>query len=423
MSFSTALSGLNAASNNLTIIGNNIANANTYGFKASRAEFVDSYAANVAGTGNLQPGTGVRLAQVAQQFTQGNSEATGNELDMEINGEGFFTLAATPDEVNARVYSRNGSFHVNKDGIVVNNQGQALLAYKPNGLTITDGFSSGEVSTVSLNIGAGKPVATSLVTFQANLDATSPAIPNTVTFDPLNDDTYTDQSPSTVYDSLGVPHRLTTYFVANAATPPTRSWTVHHYITDDGVPPVSLDTTPPATITFDSAGELISPADGKLTLAPYSTGTAAASIDITMDLKGTTQLNNEYAPNILKQNGLPAGTFTDIKIDDQGVILANFSNGGSSPLGRIVMTRFTNPQGLSKLGDGAWAETSTSGAPLSGAATEGIFGAIQSGSLEQSNVDLTKQLVSLIVAQQTYQANSQTIQTENSSIQTILQLG
>jgi flagellar hook protein FlgE len=419
MGFSTALSGLNAASNNLTVIGNNIANANTVGFKESRSEFVDAYADSVAGMSKIQPGTGVRLAQVAQQFNQGTVELTGNTLDLAVNGEGFFTLAASPTDINSHIYSRNGAFHVNKDGIVTNTQGQALLAYKPNGGTVASGFSTGGLTTVSLNTGAGLPVSTTKIDLDINLDASSPTI--ATPFNPLDSSTYTRETSVTVYDSLGGPHKLTTYFVANAATPPTRDWTAHHYITDNPLAPVSVDTAP-ATLTFDSTGKLIVPANGQVALAPFVTGTSAANIVANMDYTGSSQLSSSFSVDALKQDGLPAGTLTDISIDKEGVIFANFSNGNSTPLGKVAMTRFTNPQGLTKLGDGAWGESSDSGSPIIGNGGEGSFGSIQSGALEQSNVDISKQLVNLILAQQTYQANSQTIQTEKSVIDTIMNL-
>ncbi len=419
MGFSTALSGLNAASNNLTVIGNNITNANTVGFKESRSEFVDAYADSVAGMSKMQPGTGVRLAQVAQQFNQGTVELTGNTLDLAINGEGFFTLAASPTDINSHIYSRNGAFHVNKDGIVTNTQGQALLAYKPNGATVAAGFSTGGLTTVSLNTGAGLPVPTSNVALDINLDASAPTI--AAPFDPLDSSTYIRETSVTIYDSLGVSHKLTTYFVANAATPPTRNWTAHHYITDNPLTPVSVDTTP-ATLTFDSAGKLTVPANGQVALAPFVTGTSAANIVATMDYTGSSQLSTAFSVDALKQDGLPAGTLTDFSIDKGGVIFANFSNGNSTPLGKVEMTRFTNPQGLTKLGEGVWGESADSGSPIIGNAGEGNFGSIQSGALEQSNVDISKQLVNLILAQQTYQANSQTIQTEKSVIDTIMNL-
>ena len=419
MGFSTALSGLNAAANNLSVTGNNIANANTTGFKESRSEFADAYASSVGGVSKTQPGAGVTVAAVAQQFNQGNLDLTGNNLDLAINGEGFFTLTDNPADLNSLVYSRAGAFGVNKDGIVTNSQGQALLAYKPNGTTVADGFSAGVLTTVSLNTGAGLPTATTKVDSSVNLDANSPAI--TAAFDPLDSSTYTNQTSVTIYDSLGVSHKLTTYFVAGAATPPTRNWTAHHYITDDPLAPVSVDTAP-ATLTFDSNGKLTVPANGQVALAAYVTGTSAANITARMDYTGSTHLSSPFSVNTLKQDGLAAGRLTGISIDDGGVIFARYSNGGTSPLGKVALTRFANPQGLTKLGDTTWGQSSASGVPIPGGGGESKFGLIQSGALEQSNVDLSEQLVNLIIAQQTYQANSQTISTENSNIQTILNI-
>ena len=420
MGFATALSGLNAAANNLSVTGNNIANANTTGFKESRSEFVDVYASSVGGVSKTQPGAGVRVAEVAQQFTQGNLDITGNSLDMAINGEGFFTLADKPADLNSLVYSRAGAFEINKDGLVTNNKGQALLAYKPNGTTVAAGFSSGVMTTVSLSTGAGLPTATTKVDLNVNLDANSPAI--TTAFDPLDSTTYTTQTSVSIYDSLGVSHTLTTYFVADAATPPTRDWTAHHYITDDPLNPVSVDTAPLPPLTFDSTGKLTVPANGQVPLASYVTGTSAANITAKMDYTGSTHLSSAFSVNALKQDGLAAGKLTGISIDDAGVIFARFSNGGSTPLGKVAMTRFANPQGLTKLGDTTWGQSPVSGTPILGEPGTGSFGLIQSGALEQSNVDISKQLVNLIIAQQAYQANSQTISTENSIIQTILNI-
>jgi flagellar hook protein FlgE len=420
MGFSTALSGLNAAANNLSVTGNNIANANTTGFKESRSEFADAYASSVGGVSKTQPGAGVQVAAVAQQFNQGNLDLTGNNLDLAINGEGFFTLTDNPADLNSLVYSRAGAFEVNKDGIVTNSQGQALLAYKPNGTTVADGFSAGVLTTVSLNTGAGLPTSTTKVDSSVNLDANSPAI--TMAFDPLDSSTYTNQTSVTIYDSLGVSHKLTTYFVAGAATPPTRDWTAHHYITDDPLAPVSVDGAP-ATLTFDSNGKLTVPANGQVPLVAWSPpGSSAAPITARMDYSGSTHLSSPFSVNTLKQDGLAAGRLTGISIDDAGVIFARYSNGGTTPLGKVAMTRFANPQGLTKLGDTSWGQSSASGVPIPGGAGESKFGLIQSGALEQSNVDLSKQLVNLIIAQQTYQANSQTISTENSIIQTILNI-
>lgn len=422
MSFSTALSGLNAAANYLSVLGNNIANANTTGFKKSRSQFVDIYAGSVAGVSRTQTGSGVRVAEVAQQFSQGNLDLTGNSLDMAINGEGFFTLADNPADLGSLIYSRAGAFEVNKDGLVTNSQGQALLAYKPNGTTAADGFSTGVLATVSLNTAACLPVSTTKVDLGVNLDATKPAIATLPAFDTTDSATYTSQTSVSIYDSLGASHTLTTYFVAGAATagpPATRNWTARHYITDDPLPPVPVSA--PATLTFDSTGKLTVPAGGQVPLASWSPpNSSAGPITASMNYTGSTQLSSAFTVNALKQDGLASGTLTGINIDGTGIISARFSNGSSTPLGKVAMTKFANPQGLAKLGDTTWGQSPASGSPIPGEAGGGNFGLIQSGALEQSNVDLSEQLVNLITAQQAYQANSQTISTENSVIQTIL---
>lgn len=421
MGFETALSGLNAAANNLSVISNNIANANTTGFKESRAEFADVYASSVGGVSKTQPGAGVKVAVDAQQFSGGQVNNTGNNLDLAIKGEGFFTLADSPTNLKSLVYSRSGAFEVNNNGIVTNAQGQALLAYKPNGTTAAAGFSTGVLTPVSLSASTGLPVSTTKVSLGVNLDAGSPAI--AAPFNPLNSTTYTKQSSATIYDSLGVSHNLTTYYVAGAATPPTSNWTVHHYITDNPASPVSVDTVPTGTaLSFDSAGKLLSPANGQVPLAPFVTGTSAANITATMDYTGSTQIASAFSVNSMTQDGLTAGNLTGISIDNSGVISANYSNGSSTPLGKVALTQFANPQGLTQLGSTTWGQSFASGAPVPGEPGVGKFGQIQSGALEQSNVDLSAELVNLIVAQQSYQANSQAISAENKIIDTILNI-
>jgi flagellar hook protein FlgE len=379
---------------------------------------------------------------VAQQFNQGNLDFTENSLDLAISGDGFFTLADNPADLKSLVYSRSGAFRVNKDGLVTNTQGQALLAYAPNGKTVADGFSQGVLTTVSLNTGAGLPAATENIDMSVNLDSKS-TVPAVATFDPLDSNSYTKQTSVTVFDSLGVSHTLTTYFVAGPTTPPTRDWYVYNYVTDDPSAPVAVTNAGGGTgrsvslagvqgavgaagagvvMTYDSAGQLIAPSDGQVQLSPYVTGTSASNIVMQMNYLGSTQLSAAFSVDALQQDGLPAGRLTGVSIDDSGVIFARFSNGDTTPLGQVALTRFPNPQGLSKLGDTTWAQSGNSGEPIPGEAGTGNFGLIQSGALEQSNVDLAAQLVNLIVAQQSYQANSQTISTENQIIQSILNI-
>ena len=450
MAFTTALSGLNAAANNLAVTGNNIANANTTGFKKSRSEFADVYASSIGGVGKNTPGAGVRVSNVAQQFNQGNLEFTENSLDLAISGEGFFTLAQSPTDVEDKVYTRAGEFKLDKNGSVVNNQGQALLVYKPNGTKIDDGFSQGVLQPIQLNSTQGLPSATENVTLQVNLNADK--TPITSTFDPTSSSTYTTQTSATVYDTLGESHILTSYFVSNgvdtAAVPPNATppgtghskWSIYHFM--DGTAVNVTNQASPATangvngevgetLYFDSSGKLQFPAQtvggtttkGSVTLDAFTIpNSSAAPISIKMDYDNSTHLSAKFSVDNLNQDGLPAGRLTGVDIDDAGVIFARFSNGGSTPLGKVALTRFSSPQGLAKLGDTLWGQSANSGEPIPGEAGANNFGLIQSGALEGSNVDLAAQLVNLIVAQQAYQANAETISTEDTITQTILNI-
>jgi len=420
MSFSTALSGLNAASNSLAVAGNNIANANTSGFKKSRSEFADVYGSSLAGVSSITPGQGVRVINDAQQFKQGSLNATGNNLDLAISGQGFFTLAASadPGDLNNLSYTRAGVFKLNKDGVVVNGIGRALLTFKPNGTTAAQGFSTGVMQPLTIKSVLGKAKPTDNVSINVNLDATKPAIPTTPAFDPTNLSTFTSQTSSTIYDSVGATHTITSYFINRTpvATPPVPTWDVKHYI--DGTP-----VGGGGTLGFDSSGGLISGTTFALPPFTITPATGAAPIVIgTLSYTGTTVSAQKFGANSLTQNGLPVGQLTGIDIDNKGAIFSRFSNGGSEVLGQVALSRFSNPQGLAKLGDTAWGRSADSGEATIGAATSNNFGDIQSGSLEASNVNLSAQLVKLIVAQQAYQANAKTITTENKITQTILNI-
>ena len=436
MAFTTALSGLNAASKNIQVTGNNIANANTTGFKKSRAEFADVYAASIGGVSNTAAGSGVKVAAVAQQFQQGNIEFTDNSLDLAISGEGFFVLGDTPNNIESKIYTRAGEFKLNKDGLVVNNQGHPLLAYQPNGTTVAEGFSTGVLQTLELSTTQGFPTPTSQIDMQVNLDASEANIKTAFPlFDPANSNTFTNQASSTVYDSLGNAHTQTSYFVAAGVAGGNRQWEVYNYI--DGNP---VDVSAPVnsvtgvggvigeTLAFDSLGQIIAPTPaggnlGEIQLVPSPIANSSANpLVITMDYANSSHFSNPFSVDVLQQNGLPAGQLTGISIDDSGIVFARFSNGGSTPMGKVALSRFPNPQGLQKLGDTLWGQGIASGDAIPGEAGANNFGLIQSGALEGSNVDLASQLVNLIIAQQTYQANAETIQTEDSITQTILNI-
>jgi len=420
MAFNTALSGLNAASNMLSVTGNNVANANTTGFKKSRSEFADVYASSLGGVSSITPGAGVRVTNVAQQFNQGNPEFTENNLDLAISGEGFFVLGDNVNNINERVYSRAGAFHMDRDGYVVNHLGQPLLVYAPNGETVEEGFSTGVFQTLQLDSTQGLPKATSSLAMGVNLDSRQDP-PATTPFDPDDPTSYTHSTSVTVYDSLGNTHIATSYYVKTATT---NEWELHAYV--DGQNMLGGTTTDPTTLLFDSDGKL-SEVNGSTATTQFQTDSvtinpSAQPIQLTLDLNGSTQLGSAFSVNTLTQDGLTIGRLTGVDIDDTGVVFARFSNGGSKPLGQVAMVRFQNPQGLSKLGDTTWAESANSGVPINGVAGTSSFGSIKAGALEGANVDLAQQLVNLIIAQQAYQANAQTISTENTITQTLLNI-
>jgi flagellar hook protein FlgE len=432
MGFNTALSGLNAASNMLAVTGNNIANANTTGFKKSRSEFADVYASSVGSVGKSTPGSGVVVANVAQSFVQGNLQSTQNALDLAISGDGFFVLGESVDNTNQRTYTRAGMFRTDDKGYVVNNNGQPMLVQKPNGNTVEEGFNPLVLQTLRIDSSQGEPSATSLVTTSFNLDARKdvPANPFVGPVSGVVDPTtYTHATSVTVYDSLGNPHLLSQYFVKDPTVVPTpiNTWKVYSYIDSTQITTATSATTAPATVPgdtlqFDTTGKLVSPANGKLVYNGATVAPNANPMAITLDMFGSTQVGSPFVINNLTQDGLATGRLTSLDVDDAGTVFARFSNGANKPLGRVAIARFDNPQGLAKLGDTRWGESSASGVPKSGTGGVGGFGSIKSGTLESSNVDLAAQLVNLIIAQQAYQANAQTISTENEITRTLLQI-
>lgn len=425
MAFTTALSGLNAAANNLAVTGNNIANVNTTGFKKSRSEFADVYSSSLGGVSNITPGSGVRVANVAQQFAQGNIDFTDNSLDLAINGEGFFVLGQTPQNPATHYYTRAGLFHMDKEGYVVNNEGRPLLVqYTDTATRATD------VRALNLSASLGAPKATTTIKLAANLDSRSD-IPATSPFSPTDPNTYTYATSTSIYDSLGNPHIVTTYFVKTDPATTPNTWQMYNYLdSSTEMLPASGTAGTGQTLTFDSNGNLTSgniipprTPGPPVTPDPYVIPVPpAANLTIEMDLLGTTQYGSNSGVNSLSQDGNTAGQLAGIDVDKTGVVTARFTSGASQTMGQLILGRFPNPQGLQKIGNTSWAQSSGSGLPVEGLPGANNMGTIQSGALEASNVDLAGQLVNLIVAQQTYQANAQTITTENEVIRTLLQL-
>ena len=582
MGFSTALSGLKSASTTLSVTGNNIANSQTVGFKQSRAQFGEVMAGAGAGIGS-------RVTSVAQQFTQGNIEGTANSLDLAIAGKGFFAMGDLVDPVipdkplEATSFTRNGAFHINKSGNVVDDNGRYLLAYKPVGMTVAEGFNVGVKLPVRIGTEQGPPSATTKVNMSLNLNSASPSAvtpfafttPGTHPYVP-DPKTYTSTTSVTTYDVMGNAHIVSTYFCRTSVP---NEWNMYTFIdgrsiqpgtqadkfsvpptvaTGTQVMPDGIITDAPTKVYFDANGNLtkltatpqitdllkssawlattasnakkdavvtltakvadaqkafdmytkqlaeaqakvpaleniindatntlaqsqvaLQAATDTLTAAQVDADTAKAAADaatqayndavaqdlaaqkenaaattpgqalkgnavivdfggidltaidpnlvatpmtITIDLGGTTQHSSPFMVNDLKQDGLPVGSLSAVDVDKDGVITAKFSNGYSKPIGKVALANFANPLALEKLNGTAWGNSSDAGAPVYGQAGDNNFGAIRSSSLENSNVDLSEELVKLIVAQQAYQANSQAISIQKTLTESVLRI-
>jgi flagellar hook protein FlgE len=406
MSMNIALTGLDAANQDLSVTSNNLANAATVGFKGSRAEFADLFAATQQGVSATAIGNGAQVAEVAQQFTQGNIENTGNNLDLALSGNGFFTLS----DNGALSYTRDGQFQLDANGNVVNDKGLKLQAYPP---LANGGFNTGGLADLSLTTNQSAPQATSTAQITANLPANA-SQPADAVFSPNDPNSYNNTTSLTVYDSLGAAHTASLYFVKGAAA---NDWSTYLYI--DGT---AVNAPPGAALDYSNAGALVTPANGQVAFPSYTPATGAAPMSITFDFSQTTQYGDTFGVTAVQQNGFTTGKLTGISIDSSGVVQARFTNGRSVNLGQVALANFANPQGLQQLGNATWSATNASGAPVSGVAGNSGFGTIQSGSLEESNVDTTAALVSMITAERNFQANAQMIQTDDQTTQSIINI-
>jgi flagellar hook protein FlgE len=420
MSFQQGLSGLNATSKNLEVIGNNIANANTFGAKASKAEFADVYANALNGAGTNPIGIGVSMAAVAQQFTQGNITTTDNPMDLAINGSGFFQLT---DSMSPPMYTRNGQFKVDRTGFIVNNEGLRLMGYPADG---TGTIMPGAAQALQLPTAGIDPAATSRIDLEFNLDSragvTLPTAGPQVDF--ANPNTYNNSTSLTVYDVKGQDVALTYYFQKSA----TDTWNV--YATANGTS-LLVDGAgvpqPVTTMVFPSSGGAPTAPAGPVTLnVPATTNAAGALTEpitgVLFNVSQATQFGAGFGVTNLVQDGYAPGQLVGITIEGSGIITARYSNGQSKPAGQVELANFRNPQGLQPLGGNAWARTFGSGDPILGTPGQGNLGVLQAGALEESNVDLTAELVNMITAQRVYQANAQTIKTQDQVMQTLVNL-
>ena len=419
MSFQQGLSGLNASSKNLEIIGNNIANANTFGTKVSRAEFSDVYAAALNGAGANSVGIGTSMAAVAQQFTQGAITTSDNPMDLAINGAGFFQITDGKSPVQ---YSRNGQFKVDRDGFIVNAFGKKLMGYAADGLGV---IQPGQAVSLQLPTGGVSPKPTSRMDIEMNLDSrqgiTTPVAGAAIDFNDAA--TYNNATSLTLYDAKGQEVALTYYFQKSA----TDTWNVYATANGESVLGTPGAPDPISTITFaaDGSGPL-SPIGPITFTVPASVNSQGADTleltDIILNTGGATQFGAAFSVTDLRQDGFSSGQLVAIAIENNGIITARYSNGQSRPAGQIEVATFRNPQGLQPSGSNAWSRTYASGDPVTGVPGDGNLGVLQSGALEESNVDLTGELVQMITAQRIYQANAQTIKAQDQVLQTLVNL-
>jgi flagellar hook protein FlgE len=437
MSFNIGLSGLYAANKQLDVTGNNIANVATTGFKSSRAEFADIYAASKLGTGQNAIGNGVNLAAVSQQFTQGDVNGSGGLLDMAIQGGGFFVQKGSDGSLE---YTRSGSFRTDKNGYITNNVGTSRLqgyAADEDGNIVKGGLTD-----LRINLSYLAPKASTKVDSTSNLNSSEPVIDQTAKpFDPSDTNTFTTQYPTTLYDTQGNAHPMVQYLVKTDSNE-WKSYTLIDGRNPDGTPVSGDDAVAPvaSTLSFDTSGKLtgiITPpstvSNTTLTIADWKpgvmqgdtwvdNGAAANPTGIAVNMSDITQYNSASYRNPPVTDGYATGEITGLRIDGSGVLFATFSNEQSKAIGQISLASFNNEQGLQSAGGTTWKETFSSGQPGFDAPQSGTLGSIVANSLENSNVNLTNELVDLIKAQSNYQANAKTISTQSTIMQTIIQM-
>ncbi len=483
MSFNIALSGLGAAQKDLDTTANNIANVNTVGFKESRAEFGDVYASSLLAGGKTKVGDGVLTSEVAQQFSQGSLTFTNNSLDLAVAGTGFF---ATIPEQSSRDFSftRAGQFKLNEDNFVVNSSGNHLMGFpvNPDGTSSSVALSTTE--PVRIPDSSGSPQSTGEVDLRFNLPADAQPIDPAI-FDMTDPLTYNAATSVTVYDSLGDSHVMTYYFIKDASNYNATDTPVDPVATPDpstvqrqnewlmvaavdgqaidmdagtGTPVNQAGGINAARLIFSSGGDFqgiqgtTQPTGGatvtnpgaidqatedatfQLTTVPFGSllqngadTSQAIIIDFNFDPATATpneptQFASNFEVTSLEQNGLPVGRLTGVDIGPDGLVRATFSNGTSTPISRVALVRFANEQGLTQAGSTNWKASILSGEALAGEATTGTFGNINSSALEQSNVNLTTELVDMIIAQRNFQANSRALEVNNQLNQTVLNI-
>lgn len=402
MTFRVAISGLNAAQADLAATANNIANSSTAGFKGSRVQFAELYSGSSGSQGSV--GSGVKVAGINQQFSQGAINFTDSSLDLAISGKGFFVVGDT----ESRAYTRAGAFKVDRNGYVVNAADQRLQIFPA---LAEGGFNTSATTDLRLASGESAPLATGRVDLTVNLPGNA-TVPARSPFSPTDPDSYSHSTAMTVYDSLGAAHTATVYL---SKTSTANTWEKRLYIDGSAV-------GTPQTLAYSNTGALVTPASGEITYPAYTPTTGAAPMTLTYDVGSSTQYGTAFSVSAINQDGYSTGRLIGVETSAEGVVQARYTNGRSVPLGQLAIAQFASVDGLQSAGDTSWRESFASGPASLSAAGTGDLGTVQSGALEASNVDVTQQLVNMITAQRNFQANAKMISTADALSQTIINI-
>jgi flagellar hook protein FlgE len=421
----SGVSGLRAESEAIGVVGDNIANVNTVGFKSQRAVFQDVLGHSIlAGTSSALPGSGVRVGDVQQLFTQGSIANTGVSTDVALNGDGFLVVAGTVDGITSNFYTRAGQFTIDNDGFLVNQQSLNVQGYKAN----ADGTLQASVSDLQVPTSSLAPFATTEITITANLDSREPV----KTFDIADPAGTSNKSTSiTVFDSLGTAQTLDIYFNNQGG-----NLYSYNVVADGGELAGGTAGTPTlvssGTLQFTSDGALQTATAPALAVSFASGATANQPIDlnfgedITQDgstgLAGTTQFASDTAVSSQSQNGYASGEFSGLAIDGTGLVQGLYTNGQKITIGQLAVAKFRSNDGLGRAGQNLWIETRESGTAALGAAGAGGRASVSAGALEQSNVDLGEEFVGLIQHQRSFSANSRTITTADEMLQELINI-
>jgi flagellar hook protein FlgE len=406
MSLSTALSGLLGAQAGLDVASNDLANASTTGFKSGSALFQDIYAAGSAAA----PGLGTAQQTTQQDFSEGNLQATGNPLDLAIEGNGFFVVS----KEGQNFYTRDGAFQLSASGTLQTASGASVLTFNTN----ANGVSNGNLGPLTVATGSQPAKATSQVGLSAALNTADPTI--TAAFNPTNSSTYDETTSVVAYDSLGNANHIQLYFVKNPASGGTpSSWSV--YAQPQNANGSAVGSAKALTkLAFTSSGALKSGGSASLGVA---WGGGASSATIAFNLNGTSLASQSFAVNGVTNNGHGPGQYTGVTVGSNGAVSATYSNGENKPIGVVALANFINNQGLAPVSGNLYAASNTSGQPVVNAPGTGQSGSITPGNLEQSNVETSNELVTLLKYQEAYQANTSVLQTDQQDTQKLLQLG